>query len=149
MGTAGPLWCQKLQVNREKMKNWEDKRMRIMRAGTKLGWEGSELILFFFYRRDISCPVGGHHRDHTAVLCNWLCLLHHKCVGQVRHTNTHCTHSRAQLSIRNTKKRWMFWLWLKECESATIFWAKTLSKKDLMIPGLNCCCCLTFSWTND
>jgi len=39
-------------------------------------------------RRDIPRPMGGHHRNDTAVLRHRLCLLHHERVGQVRRTKS-------------------------------------------------------------
>lgn len=58
----------------------------------------SSSFVLVSHRRDVSCTVGGHHRNHTTVLCNWLCLLHHKRVGQVRDTPIHST-------VPNTSKK--------------------------------------------
>lgn len=47
------------------------------------GW-GFVFSRGFPSRWNISCPVGGHNRDHSAVLRHRLRFLHHKRVGQVR-----------------------------------------------------------------
>lgn len=65
--------------------------------------------MFVSHRRDVSCPVGGHHRDHTTVLRNRLCLLHHKRVGQVRHTHMLCPFDP---SFQVQTLRSLFFMWV-------------------------------------
>lgn len=40
-------------------------------------------ILWFCFRRNYSCPVGGHHWLYTAHICQPMCFLHHKCISKV------------------------------------------------------------------